>query len=65
MEEELREGLDRQVVAASLVVVPVAIACGWAGVACYGRLDARQFRILVLWLLLISGVLLLPASIMS
>lgn len=52
-------GLDLRVFTASLVAVPVSLAAGWFGVACYGRLDAQQFRRVVLWLLLISGLLLL------
>ncbi len=52
--------LDARVAVASAITVPVAVVAGWAGVASYGRLDPRQFRLVVLWLLLGSGVLLLP-----
>lgn len=57
----LNGSLDTRVLGASLVAVPISIAAGWLGVACYGRLDGAQFRRVVLWLLLVSGVLLLSA----
>jgi len=56
----LNGGLDTRVLAASAIAVPLSLAAGWVGVACYGRLDDRQFRLVVLWLLLASGLLLLP-----
>jgi uncharacterized membrane protein YfcA len=52
--------LDARVGAASIIAIPVSLAGGWLGVACYGHLDERQFRLAVLWLLLVSGLLLLP-----
>jgi len=52
--------LDARVGAASIIAIPVSLAGGWLGVACYGHLDERQFRLVVLWLLLVSGLLLLP-----
>jgi len=52
--------LDARVLAASIITIPAAWLAGWLGLACYGHLDARQFRVLVLWLLLASGIALLP-----
>jgi uncharacterized membrane protein YfcA len=57
--------LDTRVWAASLITIPVAVAAGWLGVACYGHLDPRQFRVLVLWLLLVSGTALLPGLVLG
>jgi uncharacterized membrane protein YfcA len=57
--------LDARVGAASIIAIPVSLAGGWLGVACYGHLDERQFRLVVLWLLLISGLLLLPGLLSS
>jgi uncharacterized membrane protein YfcA len=55
----LNGALDATLALASLITVPVALAAGWAGIACYGRLDERRFRLVVLWLLLASGLALL------
>jgi uncharacterized membrane protein YfcA len=52
--------LGAEVLAAAVLTAPPALLGGWLGIACYGRLDERQFRLVVLWLLLASGLLLLP-----
>jgi uncharacterized membrane protein YfcA len=52
--------LGADVLAATVLTAPPALLGGWLGIACYGRLDERQFRLVVLWLLLASGLLLLP-----
>lgn len=57
--------LDARVAAACIIAVPISLLGGWAGVACYGHLDERQFRLSVLWLLLVSGLLLLPGMMLT
>ena len=53
--------LTAEVFAASIFAVPLSWLAGWAGVHCYALLNARKFRLMVLWMLLGSGVLLLLA----
>ncbi|MFT5175324.1 MAG: putative membrane protein YfcA [Gammaproteobacteria bacterium] len=53
--------LTAEVFAASIFAIPLSWLAGWAGVHCYALLDARQFRLMVLWMLLVSGALLLLA----
>ena len=53
--------LDARVAWASLIAVPVSLLGGWLGVVCYRFLDEAQFRQVVIWLLLVSGLLLIPA----
>ena len=57
----LTGSLTAEVGAASVVAIPLSLLAGWAGVHCYSLLDPRQFRLVVLWVLLVSGVLLLLA----
>ena len=42
----------------ALICLPMTLLGVWLGLRSYGRLDDRQFRNLVLWLLLASGVVL-------
>jgi uncharacterized membrane protein YfcA len=50
--------LTGQVWELAIVCLPATIAGTYLGVRMYGRVNARQFRLLVLWLLLASGVVL-------
>ena len=40
----------------TLVCLPGTLAGAWLGIRSYGRVDERQFRLIVLWLLLASGL---------
>jgi uncharacterized membrane protein YfcA len=51
--------LTTEVYAASIISIPLSCVAGWAGMRCYSLLDARQFRLVVLLMLLVSGVMLL------
>jgi uncharacterized membrane protein YfcA len=42
----------------ALICLPMTLLGVWLGLRSYGRLDERQFRNLVLWLLLASGAVL-------
>ncbi len=48
----------------ALVCLPGTLLGAWLGARTYGRIDERQFRLLVLWLLLASGVTLTVANLM-
>jgi len=41
-----------------LVCIPATILGAYLGIRMYGRVNDQQFRTLVLWLLLISGIVL-------
>lgn len=45
-----------------LVCLPGTIVGAFLGVRVYGRVDDRQFRALVLWLLLASGIVLMVSN---
>ena len=40
----------------TLICLPGTLLGAWLGARCYGRVDDRQFRVIVLWLLFASGV---------
>jgi uncharacterized membrane protein YfcA len=42
----------------ALACLPATLLGTYAGIRVYGRIDPRQFRYLVLWLLLASGAIL-------
>jgi len=48
--------LTREVGVLTLVCLPGTLLGAWLGVRSYGRIDDRQFRAIVLWLLLGSGL---------
>ncbi len=48
----------------TLVCLPGTLLGVWAGVKTYGRIDERQFRLLVLWLLLASGATLTVSNLL-
>ena len=53
---------DGDTVKIILIGLPALIAGLWVGMKLYGRLDDAAFRKVILWLLLLSGlVLLIPA----
>jgi len=51
-----------QVLELALICLPLTILGVWLGLKSYGRLDDRQFRALVLWLLLASGATLTASN---
>jgi uncharacterized membrane protein YfcA len=51
-----------QVLELALICLPLTILGVWLGLKSYGRLDDRQFRALVLWLLLASGLVLTASN---
>jgi hypothetical protein len=51
-----------QVLELALICLPLTILGVWLGLKSYGRLDDRQFRKLVLWLLLASGLVLTASN---
>ena len=51
-----------QVLELALICLPLTILGVWLGLKSYGRLDDRQFRALVLWLLLASGTVLTASN---
>ncbi len=51
-----------QVLELALICLPLTILGVWLGLKSYGRLDDRQFRALVLWLLLASGAVLTASN---
>ncbi|MBM3598294.1 MAG: sulfite exporter TauE/SafE family protein [Alphaproteobacteria bacterium] len=56
----LKDGfLDRDFAVSFLIALPALGAGGWLGIRLYRRVDEVQFRRIVLWLLLISGGVLL------
>jgi uncharacterized membrane protein YfcA len=48
-----------------LIGLPLVPLGTWIGLKLYGRLDDRAFRRLVLWLLLVSGLTLVPSAFLS
>ncbi len=46
----------------ALICLPLTLLGVWLGLRSYGRLDDRQFRALVLWLLLASGTVLTASN---
>ena len=48
--------------ALALICLPLTILGVWLGLKSYGRLDDHQFRALVLWLLLASGLVLTASN---
>ena len=48
--------LTTQVWGLALVCLPATLLGAYGGLRLYGRVDNRQFRYLVLWLLLASGL---------
>jgi hypothetical protein len=56
----LKDGfLDRDFAVSFLVALPALGLGGWLGIRLYDRVDEVLFRRIVLWLLLISGGVLL------
>ncbi len=51
-----------QVLELALICLPLTILGVWLGLKSYGRLDDSQFRALVLWLLLASGLVLTASN---
>lgn len=51
-----------QVLKLALICLPMTLLGVWLGLRSYGRLDDRQFRNLVLWLLLASGLVLTASN---
>jgi uncharacterized membrane protein YfcA len=47
--------LTEEVGMLALVCLPGTLVGAWLGIRCYGRIDDRQFRRIVLWLLFVSG----------
>jgi uncharacterized membrane protein YfcA len=50
--------LTEQVWGFAFVCLPATILGTYLGIRMYGRVNERQFRVLVLWLLLVSGIVL-------
>ncbi len=48
----------------ALIGLPMTLIGVWLGLRSYGRLDDRQFRNLVLWLLLASGTVLTASNLL-
>jgi uncharacterized membrane protein YfcA len=46
----------------TMICLPMTLLGVWLGLRSYGRLDDRQFRALVLWLLLASGTVLTASN---
>jgi uncharacterized membrane protein YfcA len=53
-----------QVLKLALICLPMTLLGVWLGLRSYGRLDDRQFRNLVLWLLLASGLVLTASNLL-
>lgn len=51
--------IDREALTGFAVALPAILVGAWCGMRLYRRVDDRQFRLIVLWLLLASGVALL------
>lgn len=47
----------------TLICLPATLIGVWLGLKCYGRVDDRQFRLIVLWLLLASGLALTVSNV--
>jgi hypothetical protein len=58
----VRGVVTAQVLELALICLPLTILGVWLGLKSYGRLDDRQFRALVLWLLLASGATLTASN---
>ena len=58
----VRGVVTAQVLELALICLPLTILGVWLGLKSYGRLDDRQFRALVLWLLLASGLVLTASN---
>ena len=56
--------LTRQVLGYALVCLPATLLGAYGGIRLYGRVDDRQFRYLVLWLLFASGVILTVSNLL-
>lgn len=56
--------LTRQVLGYALVCLPATLLGAYGGIRLYGRVDDRQFRYLVLWLLFGSGVVLTASNLL-
>ena len=56
--------LTKQVWGLVLICLPATILGGYLGIRMYGRINERQFRFLVLWLLLASGSVLVATNLM-
>lgn len=54
--------LTRQVWSYALVCLPATFLGAFLGIRLYGRVNDRQFRLVVLWLLLGSGVVLMASN---
>ena len=54
--------LTRQVWSYALVCLPATFLGAFLGIRLYGRVNDRQFRLVVLWLLLASGVVLMASN---
>ncbi|MGE5256924.1 MAG: sulfite exporter TauE/SafE family protein [Hyphomicrobiales bacterium] len=50
--------LTREVWGLTIICLPATMIGVYLGIRMYGRVNERQFRLLVLWLLLVSGVVL-------
>ena len=56
--------LTEEVGRLTLICLPGTVLGVWLGVKAYGRVDDRQFRLIVLWLLLASGSVLAVANLL-
>ncbi len=54
--------ITARVLELALICLPMTVIGVWLGLSSYGRLDDRQFRALVLWLLLASGLVLAASN---
>ena len=52
------------VIELALVCLPATLLGVWLGLKSYGRINDRQFRLLVLWLLLASGIVLAVSNLL-
>ncbi len=55
--------LNAQVGMLAIICLPGTLIGSWLGIKCYGRVNDRQFRTIILWLLVASGLTLTLASI--
>jgi uncharacterized protein len=54
--------LTRQVWGFALVCLPATFLGAFLGIRLYGRVNDRQFRAVVLWVLLVSGAVLIVSN---
>ena len=54
--------LTREVWGFALVCLPATLLGAFLGIRLYGRVNDRQFRAVVLWLLLASGIVLMVSN---